>query len=84
MSGTREAKTAAPCTTITDEWPGDLLMWQTVRARKSSTIELLGNPEPLEWTQDGRGLSIRLPASLAVPARRPSSIAWAFRIQPDS
>jgi alpha-L-fucosidase len=67
---------------ITNEWPGTVLTLQTVRAREGSAIELLGRPEPLEWTQDGRGLSIRLPASLADPARRPSSIAWAFRIQP--
>jgi alpha-L-fucosidase len=67
---------------ITDEWPGDVLTLQKVRAREGSTIELLGRSETLEWTQDGRGLSIRLPASLEDPARRPCGIAWAFRIQP--
>ena len=67
---------------ITDEWPGDVLTLKTVRAKKGSTIELLGTTTPLEWTQDDRGLSIRLPASLSDPVRRPSPIAWAFRIQP--
>ena len=67
---------------ITDEWPGDVLTLRTVRAREGSTIELLGTPKPLEWTQDDRGLSIRLPAFLADPVRRPPTIAWAFRIQP--
>jgi len=67
---------------ITDEWPGDVLTLKTVRAKRGSTIELLGTPTPLEWTQDDRGLSIRLPASLPDPARRPSAIAWAFRIEP--
>jgi alpha-L-fucosidase len=69
---------------ITDEWPGAVLTLQKVRAREGSTINLLGRPEPLEWTQDHRGLSIRLPASLEEAARRSSSIAWAFRIQPTS
>jgi alpha-L-fucosidase len=67
---------------ITDDWPGAALMLKTVRANEGSIIELLGTPGPLEWTQDDRGLSIRLPASLADAARRSSSIAWAFRIQP--
>jgi alpha-L-fucosidase len=66
---------------IADEWPGTTLTLRTVRAREGSAVTLLGVPEPLEWTQDGQGLSIRLPASLADPTRRPCGIAWAFRIQ---
>jgi alpha-L-fucosidase len=65
---------------ITDEWPGTALTLRTVRAEEGSAVTLLGRPEPLEWTQDVRGLSIRLPAPLADPARRPSGPAWAFRI----
>jgi alpha-L-fucosidase len=66
---------------ITDEWPGAVLTLQKVRPAEGAAVTLLGLPEPLEWTQDARGLSIRLPASLADPARRPCGIAWAFRIQ---
>jgi alpha-L-fucosidase len=66
---------------ITDEWPGAVLTLRTVRAIEGSAVTLLGLPGPLEWTQDGRELSIRLPASLADPARRPCGTAWAFRIQ---
>jgi alpha-L-fucosidase len=66
---------------ITDEWPGAVLTLRSVGAREGSTVTLLGVPEPLEWTPDGQGLAIRLPAPLADPARRPSAIAWAFRIQ---
>jgi alpha-L-fucosidase len=66
---------------IVDEWPGDALTLRTVRAQPGSAVTLLGRPEPLEWTQDGQGLKVRLPASLADPARRPPGPAWAFRIQ---
>lgn len=67
---------------ITDEWPDSILTLQKVHVPEGSSIQLLGRPEPLEWTQDQRGLSIRVPASLADPAKRPCGIAWAFRIQP--
>jgi alpha-L-fucosidase len=65
---------------ITDEWPGTRLTLQTVRAREGSAIAMLGTNEPLGWRQDEKGLSIRLPASLGDPARRPCSMAWVFRI----
>ena len=67
---------------VTDEWPGAALTLEKVRAREGSSIHLLGKPEPLEWTQGDGGLTIRLPESLADPARRPCGIAWAFRIHP--
>ncbi len=67
---------------ITDEWPGGVLTLEKVRAQEGSTITMLGMKEPLEWSQDGRGLSIRLPASLQDPAKRPCGMAWVFRIQP--
>jgi alpha-L-fucosidase len=66
---------------IADEWPAGVLTLRTVRARDGSPVTLLGDPEPLEWTQDGQGLSIRLPPAMADPAKRPCGIAWAFRIQ---
>jgi len=66
---------------IVDEWPGASLTLRTVRAREGTAVALLGVSEPLEWTQDANGLSIRLPAALADPANRPCGIAWAFRVQ---
>ena len=66
---------------ITDEWPGNTLVLRTVRAPQVSAVILLGLEQPLAWTQDERGLVIRLPASLADPAWRPCGIAWAFRIR---
>ena len=66
---------------ITDEWPVESLTLGTVRAREGSAVTMLGTTEPLAWRQDERGLSIRLPASLADPARRPCGIAWVFRIR---
>ena len=66
---------------ITDEWPGDGLTLGTVRAREGSAVTMLGTTEPLEWTQGSGGLSVRLPASLQDPARRPCRIAWVFRIR---
>jgi hypothetical protein len=58
-----------------------VLTLRTARTEGGSAVTLLGRPEPLEWTQDGQELSIRLPAPLADPARRPPGPAWAFRIQ---
>jgi alpha-L-fucosidase len=62
------------------EWPGETLRLASVRPAPGATVTLLGSSAPLAWTAEGDGVSIRLPPALADAARRPGSIAWAFRI----
>jgi alpha-L-fucosidase len=67
---------------ISLQWPGQSLTLKSVRAKEGSSIGLLGLNEPLEWSQDsGAGLVIRIPAALQEQARRPVSMAYAFRIE---
>ena len=60
------------------EWPGDVLIVQSVSARAGSEISMLGFDEPLDWSQDDHGLHIQVPQDL----RTVGSHAWAFRIEP--
>jgi len=62
------------------EWPGEALKLASVRPADGAKVTLLGSTEPLAWTAEGDGVSIRLPAALADPARRPCATAWVFRI----
>jgi alpha-L-fucosidase len=62
-------------------WPGGNLTLKSVRARAGSRVTMLGFKEPLKWRQEGRGLSIVIPAVLQNPARRPCGTAWTFRIE---
>jgi alpha-L-fucosidase len=67
---------------ISLQWPGQSLALKSVSAKKGSSISLLGLREPLRWTQDkGTGLVINLPAELQEEARRPLSVAYAFKIE---
>jgi alpha-L-fucosidase len=62
------------------QWPGESLKLATVRPAPGSTVTVLGTAEPLPWTAERDGVSIRIPAALADPARRPGATAWVFRI----
>ena len=64
------------------QWPGQTLALKSVCAKEGSPITLLGASEPLEWSQDtGAGLVITLPPAWQEPARRPASMAYAFKIE---
>jgi alpha-L-fucosidase len=58
------------------EWPGEVFHLRSVRAREGSEIRLLGHDRPLEWSQGGDGLRVRLP-----PAPEAGSHAWVLRIE---
>ena len=64
------------------KWPGEVLKLESVRAAAGSSITLLGSKEPLPWTNGSSGLVISIPSPLQDPARRPSTIAYAFKIEP--
>jgi alpha-L-fucosidase len=55
----------------------------SVRARPGSAIHLLGLEHDFAYQQDDEALTIELPEWLADPARRPSSMACAFKIEAD-
>jgi len=61
-------------------WPGERLTLERIRPATGAAVTLLGRAEPLAWTSAGQGMSIRLPTTLADPARRPCATAWVFRI----
>ena len=64
------------------QWPGQVLTLKSVRAKKGSSINLLGVQEPLQWTQDDdAGLVVRLPVTLREQTRVPLSMAYAFKIE---
>lgn len=62
-------------------WPGDSITIQSlgsgspVRADEIDQITILGSSEPLTWSQDERGLTIRTPST------RPCDHAYTFKIQ---
>jgi alpha-L-fucosidase len=67
---------------ISQKWPGEKLIVASVRPRPDSAITMLGWPVPLKWTYaEGHGLTVELPASLQNEDRRPSKIAYAFKIE---
>jgi nicotinamidase-related amidase len=51
------------------------ILFQAVRVR------MPGIEEPLAWRQDQDGLAIDIPARLQDAKRRPSEMAWAFKIE---
>jgi hypothetical protein len=58
---------------IANAWPGTEAAIASVTG-KVDRVTLLGNPAPLEFTQDAQGLKIKLPASHS------GSTAWVFKI----
>jgi alpha-L-fucosidase len=58
---------------IATVWPGTEALLASVTG-KIDEITLLGNPTPLEFTQNAQGLKIKLPATHS------ENLAWAFRI----
>ena len=62
------------------QWPGAELKLATVRPAAGATVTMLGLEQPLTWTPEGDGVSIRLPEAFADPARRLGTTAWVFRI----
>ena len=58
---------------IASAWPGTETIITSIKT-KVAGVNLLGDSTPLDFTQDERGLRIKLPAS------HTGSIAWAFRL----
>jgi alpha-L-fucosidase len=58
-------------------WPGEFLHLQSITVSSNSEIALLGNEQPLDWSQDSDGLHIEIPTGL----RSVSDHAWTFRIR---
>jgi len=66
------------------QWPGQNLTLNSVRAKRGSSISLLGFNEPLQWTQDrAGGLIIRFPVAMDEQVRRRPSLAYALKIEVD-
>jgi len=59
------------------EWPGTVLLVESVDVREGSEITLLGHDEALEWSQDDGGLRIHLSPEL----RGVGDLAWTFRVK---
>jgi alpha-L-fucosidase len=65
------------------QWPGSTLTLHTLHAKTGSKVTLLGVSEPVQWRNDqASGLHIEIPASLQDQSKRPCSLAYAFRIEP--
>jgi len=69
---------------IAKTWPGEALTVQTLRAKAGSKVRLLGTKANLAWSQDTRGLTIRIPARYQDPQNRPCECAWVFRLEPET
>jgi len=54
---------------------------ESVRAQPGSAIRMLGRDHSFRYAQDGQSLTIELPDGFADPAKRPSAVACAFKIQ---
>ena len=67
---TRSKDSAASSTPTPLQWPGAELKLATVRPAAGATVTMLGLEQPLTWTPEGDGVSIRLPEAFADPARR--------------
>jgi len=64
------------------QWPGQTLSLKSVRAKQGSAITLLGQKEPLEWTQDDAGgLNIKLPPSSPDNPSGLRNMATAFKLE---
>jgi len=62
------------------DWPDTELTIESFKAKETSpgrvkSVTLLGSHEPLKWSRDARGLTIRL------PREKPCDHAFAFRIE---
>ena len=58
-------------------WPGDELHLRSVELEQGSTVSMLGDGRPLDFTQDADGLRVRLPPGL----EEAGSVAWVFRLE---
>lgn len=67
---------------IVTGWPGESVTIRSIRAAKDSKITMLGADGELQWTQDDKGLTIRMPEKFAAQDKRPCEYAWVFKIQP--
>jgi len=65
------------------DWPGERLALKTVKAKKGSSIRLLGVNQPLRWRQEPEELVIDLPESLQQESNRPNRFAYVFKIEPE-
>lgn len=68
---------------IAKTWPGETLTLQTLRAKKGSKIRMLGTNEDLVWSQDKKGLKIKIPTQYQEPKNRPCEFAWVFELEPE-
>jgi alpha-L-fucosidase len=67
---------------ICTSWPGQTLTLATVHANPGSIIHLLGYGAPLHWRNDStQGLIIEIPSALQTETNRPSTLAYAFKIE---
>jgi alpha-L-fucosidase len=63
------------------EWPGKLIVLQSVKPKPGSNITMFGYPEPMKWTFDAAlGLKIEIPESLQSEDHRPTQYAWGWTI----
>ncbi len=61
-------------------WPGTELVVRGLRAAPASAVTMLGVVTPLQWTQNGPDVEIRLPGALQAPGNRPCESVWVFRV----
>lgn len=59
------------------------LKLKSVRARRGSSIRMLGLGHNFQYTQEERVLSIQIPEWLADPEKQPCKHAYVFRIEPE-
>jgi len=63
-------------------WPGEKFAVNSVRAMQRSKVFMLGIEKPLNWQQEGRGLVIEIPQSVA--ENKPCQQAFVFKIRAES
>jgi len=66
---------------LVTKMPEKQLHLKTVKAKKGSKITLLGYHKELKWTQNNKGLFIKIPEELKKPENRPCKYAWSFKIE---
>ena len=66
---------------IMKEWPGQELQLKGIKPVTGSKIEMLGYPNPLEWTNSNEGITLKFPAKLQNERNRPCEHAWILKIR---
>lgn len=67
---------------ILTKWPGARLTLNSVRARRGSSVTLLGVNTPMSWEFDSsRGTTITFPENLRQAGNRPCEYAWSLKIE---